>query len=284
MTHVKAGDRFGFLTAICELDGPGKRRWACRCDCGKETIAEATKLWTGHKKSCGCLRRAGAHLLKMTAAAALANRKPIVGLRFGRLVVLAEDGDSSITCRCRCDCGSTVQVRRKSLVVGDTKSCGCLQSERAKVLADNRAKKQRRTAGLPEDVPMSPHNLMLRNQFRDVSAQIKRRDNYTCALCHKRGVRLHVHHIERWSDNPDIRFDPMNLVTLCRDCHINRAHGGNVHQAPNADTAELLKSYVLTQRRWTCSDCGAVHDRDVNAARNILAAGHRRLAVGISGV
>ena len=38
----------------------------------------------------------------------------------------------------------------------------------------------------------------------------------------------------------------------------------------------------LRIREWTCSDCGAVHDRDVNAARNILAAGHRRLAVGIS--
>lgn len=37
----------------------------------------------------------------------------------------------------------------------------------------------------------------------------------------------------------------------------------------------------LRIREWTCSECGAVHDRDVNAARNILAAGHCRLAGGI---
>jgi putative transposase len=29
----------------------------------------------------------------------------------------------------------------------------------------------------------------------------------------------------------------------------------------------------LSVRQWTCAACGTVHDRDVNAAKNILAAG-----------
>ncbi|KPC17599.1 RNA-guided endonuclease InsQ/TnpB family protein [Pseudomonas amygdali] len=34
-------------------------------------------------------------------------------------------------------------------------------------------------------------------------------------------------------------------------------------------------------RQWTCSDCGSVHDRDVNAARNIARLGLQTLEEGI---
>ncbi|WP_026042684.1 RNA-guided endonuclease InsQ/TnpB family protein [Pantoea sp. A4] len=40
----------------------------------------------------------------------------------------------------------------------------------------------------------------------------------------------------------------------------------------------------LRIRAWTCCECGITHDRDVNAAKNILAAGHCRLAAEIPAV
>lgn len=41
---------------------------------------------------------------------------------------------------------------------------------------------------------------------------------------------------------------------------------------------------ALGIREWRCCDCGAVHDRDTNAALNILRSGRRAPAVGILGL
>ena len=47
-----------------------------------------------------------------------------------------------------------------------------------------------------------------------------------------------------------------------------------------SDCGYTAEKMPLNVRQWTCPDCGANHDRDVNAARNILAAG---LAVSARG-
>lgn len=55
----------------------------------------------------------------------------IVGMRFGKLTVLAFDhaGKYRTYYRCKCDCGKEAIVARMHLTSGKTKSCGCLRAD-----------------------------------------------------------------------------------------------------------------------------------------------------------
>lgn len=110
------GKRFGRLV-VQKYAGKweGLHRWLCLCDCGNETVVGQTALQSGKTKSCGCLGHPSA--------------PDLLGRQFGRLTVIACDGNREGTYfwRCRCKCGKETVVRQDNLLLGHTKSCGCLQ-------------------------------------------------------------------------------------------------------------------------------------------------------------
>lgn len=136
---VEPNQRFGRLVVQEELlkrDLQGPPRWAarCLCDCGTEVIVLLQNL-KFRTRSCGCMKRRGT---MSTAFAESRGQRPRLNTvrpqeRFGRLVVLREmrrDG-SGWAAECECDCGEKTTVLVNNLLSGSSRSCGCLQRQRA---------------------------------------------------------------------------------------------------------------------------------------------------------
>jgi len=70
---------------------------------------------------------------------------------------------------------------------------------------------------------LTPENVKIRNspQMNEWRRAVFKRDNYVCQLCHKKGGRLNAHHIDCFSERPELRFDIMNGITLCVECHLS---------------------------------------------------------------
>ena len=126
---ITVGDRFGRLivkgSAESKFDSRGQavRRWLMLCDCGVEKIVAHSNLRNGSTMSCGCVSRR--------------HDSVVVGARFERWTVLREAPPALVGSRkrkiscwvVRCDCGTERTVHANSLVVGGTRSCGCLRAE-----------------------------------------------------------------------------------------------------------------------------------------------------------
>lgn len=120
------GQRFGRLVVVERAGSEGPARWRCRCDCGTEKTVPGVGLRSGSSKSCGCLQR--------EKAKARWERDPMIGRRFGKLLVLkrAENNQhNNSRWKCRCDCGGCAIVSGTALRAGKTRSCGCLAKEAA---------------------------------------------------------------------------------------------------------------------------------------------------------
>lgn len=61
-------------------------------------------------------------------------------------------------------------------------------------------------------------------EYKQWRTSIFERDNYTCQECNQYGGNLNAHHIESYSNNPDLRISLDNGITLCKDCHKDFHH------------------------------------------------------------
>ena len=69
---------------------------------------------------------------------------------------------------------------------------------------------------------ITPENKRIRQSFEmnEWRKAVFERDNYTCQLCgDNKGGNLRAHHIEKFNQYPNKRFDVDNGLTLCKDCH-----------------------------------------------------------------
>lgn len=68
--------------------------------------------------------------------------------------------------------------------------------------------------------PWTRDNHRERVYFRDtMQKKVFARDNWTCVICQSSGEVLHVDHIKRWAEYPELRFVESNCRTVCRSCH-----------------------------------------------------------------
>ena len=117
------GQRFGRLTVVKKLeDKDGWTQFLCKCDCGKEKIANGSSLKYGMTKSCGCLHK---------EVSGKNNFESLVGKRFGKLEVIdsAPSKYGKAHWLCKCDCGNETIASTGGLKSGHTQSCGCYQDE-----------------------------------------------------------------------------------------------------------------------------------------------------------
>ena len=195
------------------------------------------------------------------------------GERYGKLTVLEYVGTKryrngrATQWLCQCDCGNKTVVDSVSLKTGNTVSCGCHRRELSSKRMIERNKTHGITIGSEED-----------KRLYRLWAAIKRRCYYEkCVGYHNyggRGVRM----CDEWKN------EAAKFVEWCKSHGYKK--GLEIDRYfPSSQTCNVC-GYVnkqtkdLSVREWECPVCHTHHNRDVNAAINILRFGLNHISAG----
>lgn len=237
------GQTFGRLSVLSLssfIYSNGGRQWKCKCSCGNIIFTRADSLVRGHTLSCGCLNK---------EISSKQSYVSLVGCIFTRLTVIKRISNNTkeVKYLCSCSCGNTsFEVLGSSLKKGVTKSCGCLKFENNQKMAIERNKAYRLSRGHDPNIPMSSATEQYRTAIKKSTLRIDtlKRDNFCCILC-KSKQKLQIHHIIPLNENYSLNLNMFNLITLCSDCHNNRAHPNKNTRLIDPLLQILFSSYTL---------------------------------------
>ena len=176
-------------------------------------------------------------------AASDTNSVPLIGRRFGRLVVLKIDAPHH--CLCRCDCGKETRVWKSNLYRNNTRSCGCLQNET-----------QRRWSGVSAKYPAEHstwakmirrcHNENAHNYRyyggRGVIVCERWRKSFTNFLADLGPRPSKAHSLERSNNNRN--YEPGNVVWATKNEQANNTRA-NVSITHNGETRTVAQWAAL---------------------------------------
>ena len=166
------------------------------------------------------------------------------GQIFGRLTVIRRNGTrgSGALWLCRCECGNEVTVARSELKRGQSKSCGCLRSERLRVRAIARNTKHSQCR--------RRNSTGAWNSWRAAIRRCGEADNIHSKYYRDRGVRV----CERWMNFSNF-FEDMGPrpegATLGRYLDSGNYEPGNCQWMTWAEqTEERKKKNHATIKSW----------------------------------
>lgn len=122
------GKTFGYLTIIEVIERVKGATVKVRCECGQEKTKSASRIITGHCKSCGCKTFPKIGKQKIIYSEIIQNQK------YGRLFTLQKIlkyKNKENPCHrsqtwwiCKCECGKIKEVRQNHIKYGNVISCG----------------------------------------------------------------------------------------------------------------------------------------------------------------
>lgn len=185
----------------------------------------------------------------------MAKRLQLVNEKFGRLEVKEFAGKNKhgqLLWKCECECGNIVIVLGCHLRSKHTASCGCVLKDimsgknnpmhkidsygennpnygnKWSIEARNKMSKKikklfsdyrNHPRYKPELTKEDRQDRRLCLGYRNWALSVYKLDNYSCQCCGRRKNGLNAHHIESYRDNPHLRIEISNGITLCNDCH-----------------------------------------------------------------